>query len=53
MRILPTLARTAAGVKHAYVIVFTGLLLYELLRFRIKRNRYAENRDFNPGRPRY
>lgn len=53
MRILSTLARTASGMKHAYAIVFTGLLLFELVRFRFRKGRNAEATPYNPGGRRY
>jgi hypothetical protein len=38
MKLLSTLARTSSGLKHVYAIVFTSLLLYELLKYRARKN---------------
>ena len=49
MRITRVLAEIAANSASVYKIVFTALLLYELVRYGFKRNRYAEAPYHDPG----
>ncbi len=50
MRVIRSLALGASGMKSAYAIVFTGLMLYELIRFRFKKGRHAEIYSNHSGR---
>lgn len=49
MNFLRTLGNVAGGMGNVYRIVFTGLLLYELYRFRFKKERHGEGHRNYPG----
>jgi hypothetical protein len=49
MKALRTLGQLAGGMGSVYRIVFTGMLLYELVKFGLKRNLRAENHRNYPA----
>lgn len=48
-KVIRALNQAALATGALYKVVFTGLLLYELVRFRLKKGRHVENSGYRPN----